>query len=252
MILHEEEIQDLESFSGYRFCNNITTIDKEEWIEKEIRIINQAQRFSGLVYAKIPNRNRKICLTFDDSPDKKNTPKVLDILKEHEIKATFFVLGKRVPRYSDLVRRMADEGHYIGIHTQNHYDLTLLSNEEIRSEIMISSQNIKKAIGKVPTFFRPPYGALDDRVIQVLRDMGMKIILWSVNTCDWLERKPENIIHNVTRHTNNGDIILLHSYVGKEPTVKALPEIIKILKAKKYEFATVEQLLTASGYLPQK
>lgn len=247
-MVYDDKIQNQDILSGYRFCNKVTPEDKEEWREKEYRNKKLADRFPGEIHTSVPNKKQRICLTFDDAPDKKNTPKILDILKEHKVKATFFVLGKRVPRYSGLVRRMESEGHYIGGHTQSHPDLTSLSNEEIKSEVMVSSRKIKNVIGRVPDIFRPPFGLLDDRVIQVLKEMGLDIVLWSVNTCDWLERKPENIIHNIISHTNSGDIILLHSYMGKEPTVRALPEIITGLMARNYEFVTIDQLLSVPGY----
>lgn len=231
------------------FPDTMSDREKEDWKRWKYETEGWANQYPKLIYVKGASYKKQVCLTFDDAPDKKNTPLILDILNQYNVKASFFVLGRRIIRYPEMVLRMDEEGHYVGCHTYTHPDLTKVNLKEIEKEIESSSGLIKRIIGKTPVIFRPPYGKLNNRVVEVLSERDIKAALWSINTYDWLERKPENIIGGIMNHAKSGDIILLHSYVGKEPTVKALPGIICTLRQKGYELVTIDELLSIPGYI---
>jgi len=179
-----------------------------------------------------------VALTFDDGPHKDMTPRILDILKKYNAKATFYVLGNRVSYYPDVVKRAYEEGHEIGNHTWTHPDLTNLSKEELLKEIDTTSNEIAKVTGKAPTTIRPPYGAFNDALKQYL---NMPIITWSVDTLDWKHRNKEKITQTVQNMTTNGSIILMHDI--HESSADALEDILVNLTQQGYHFVTVSELL---------
>ncbi|MGL4798878.1 MAG: polysaccharide deacetylase family protein [Cellulosilyticaceae bacterium] len=203
-----------------------------------------AKMFPKMVFLNGQKDEKVVGLTFDDGPDKHYTPLILDVLKQYHIQASFFVHGNRAKRYKDLVKRMADEGHYIGGHTCTHPDLRMLTPEKIMSEIQEGCDVIYKITGQNPEIIRPPYGELDLSVIQTLDRLDKKIMLWSINTYDWLEKTPTPIVNNVINHIRPGDVVLMHSYTNKRPTLEALPKMIEQLQWRGYRFARVDELIT--------
>ncbi len=182
-----------------------------------------------------------IALTFDAGPGK-DTPELLDTLKEEQVPATFFLLGKNhVKKYPDVVKRLADEGHEVANHTWTHGILTDLTTDEIRAELGRTQQAIKDITGKEPTLMRPPQGRTDEDVTRVCKELGLSQILWSVTAKDYSTKDPALIKKRVLEQADRDGIILLHDiYDG---TVPAVPGIIKALKAKGYTFVTVPQLM---------
>lgn len=190
---------------------------------------------------------KKVALTFDDGPDDKYTPKILDILKSNQVKGTFFLVGEHVNRYPVIVKRIVLEGHAIGNHTWDHSDLTKQSKDKIFEEINKTDEAVKNAAGISPSLFRAPYGAVSTNVLAAAETTGHKTIGWSVDTLDWDGKSVSEILHNVRNETHPGAIILQHSAGGKggnlDHTLEALPQIIHYLKQKGYTFVTVPQLL---------
>ncbi|MBC9712464.1 polysaccharide deacetylase family protein [Streptomyces sp. TRM66268-LWL] len=182
-----------------------------------------------------------IALTFDAGPGK-DTPELLDTLKEEKVPATFFLLGKNhVKKYPDVVRRLADEGHEVANHTWTHGILTGLTTDEIRAELGRTQQAIKDITGKEPTLMRPPQGRTDEDVTRVCKELGLSQILWSVTAKDYSTKDSALIKKRVLEQADRDGIILLHDiYDG---TVPAVPGIIKSLKAEGYTFVTVPQLM---------
>jgi peptidoglycan/xylan/chitin deacetylase (PgdA/CDA1 family) len=179
-----------------------------------------------------------VALTFDDGPHKTLTPRLLDILKQEDVKATFFVLGSRVEYYPDVVKRAADEGHQIGNHTYNHKNLSNLSESDLLNEIRDSAAAIERIIGSGPLALRPPYGAYNDMVKQ---DAGAPLILWSVDPQDWKYKNADTVYRNATDGVKDGDIILLHDI--HKTSVDAVENIIEKLKADGFTFVTVDELI---------
>ncbi|WP_019243377.1 MULTISPECIES: polysaccharide deacetylase family protein [Bacillus] len=179
-----------------------------------------------------------VAITFDDGPHHQLTPYILDILKKHKAKATFFVLGNRVEYYPEIVKRTFDEGHEIGNHSWSHPKLTSLSQQELRNQIYHTSSAVAKITGVAPATIRPPYGAFNDQVKQVLNG---PIVNWSVDTLDWKHHNKEMIKKIVREKTRNGSIILMHDI--HSATAQALDSVLTELSQKGYQFVTVSQLL---------
>jgi peptidoglycan/xylan/chitin deacetylase (PgdA/CDA1 family) len=183
-----------------------------------------------------------VALTFDDGPHPTNTSNLLDILKQEDVQATFFVLGTRVDYYGDIVRRAYQDGHQIASHTRNHKDLTKLSAADRGREINSTIASIEGTIGVKPTAMRPPYGALNEAV---KADAGMALVLWSVDPEDWKYRDADTVYNHVMSRTRDGSIVLLHDIHAT--TVQAAAKIVPALKAEGYTMVTVDQLIKARG-----
>ncbi|MFR9796806.1 polysaccharide deacetylase family protein [Streptomyces sp. MS06] len=191
-----------------------------------------------------------IALTFDAGPSE-NSARLLDILKEKRVPATFFVLGKRhMEKYPRLVRRMAAEGHEVGSHTWDHKILTGLGRAQIREELDRTDKEIARLTGHRPTLMRPPQGRTNDTVHAVCRELGLSEVLWSVTAKDYKTDDPAVITRRVLAQSSRDGIILLHDlYPG---TVPAVPGIIDALKERGYAFVTVPQLLAPGKAEPGK
>jgi peptidoglycan-N-acetylglucosamine deacetylase len=185
-------------------------------------------------------RYKCIALTFDDGPWP-YTPELLDTLKKHKAKATFFLLGRKVANRPELTQRIVKEGHEIGNHTWNHPDLTTLPDQEIISEMTSTSDVIYRTVGKAPTMMRPPNGATDARVGQLMAELGLPQILWTGSTLDWQARDVKVITKRTISLAKRNGVILLHDIVPE--TVKAMPAVLTALEKQDYRFVTVTTLL---------
>jgi cellulose synthase/poly-beta-1,6-N-acetylglucosamine synthase-like glycosyltransferase/peptidoglycan/xylan/chitin deacetylase (PgdA/CDA1 family)/spore germination protein YaaH len=202
---------------------------------------------------------KKLALTFDDGPDPAWTPKILDILKEKNVSATFFVIGLDANRWPEILRREYAEGHEIGNHTYTHPDWenSNLSPTQIRWELNLTERLIESIVGAKSLLFRPPYGidhqpeyAEEVSHLPLAQDMGYIIIGQKVDPNDWSQLSPgvplpaKNIVENVSREASKGNIILLHDGGGnRRQTVLALPQIIDTLRGQGYEFVSVPDLI---------
>jgi peptidoglycan/xylan/chitin deacetylase (PgdA/CDA1 family) len=185
------------------------------------------------------DQNKKyVALTFDDGPNDTTTLDLLKILKDNDVKATFFELGQMVDRYPEVSKKVHEEGHEIASHSYSHPQLNTLSPEDVKAEITKTDKAIYQATGVLPKNLRPPYGAIDQQSAQAA---GKSIIQWSVDTEDWKLKDPNKILKVVQNNVYDGSIILLHDIHPK--SVQAVPGIIQTLKAQGYEFVTVDQLL---------
>ena len=189
---------------------------------------------------------KKIALTFDDGPDNLITPRILDILKEKGVPATFFVVGQQVSYFPNLSKRMVNEGHTIANHTWDHPELSKLYTSQVIQQITSTNEIIERVTGVKATLFRPPYGDFTAADALVFDRLGLKNILWSVDTIDWSGTSAEEILAIIHRDKSPGDIILQHNFQNSklEGTVQALPQIIDQLRAEGYEFVTIDALLT--------
>ena len=200
---------------------------------------------------KVPERKpldpdgKYVALTFDDGPHKTNTERVLNSLKEFDVKATFFMLGNQVDYYPSLVQRVAKEGHEIGNHTNTHPDLSKVDANRVQKEFETTNQRIYDVIGRYPTVFRPPYGSYNNNTITQATNLNLPIIMWSVDSLDWKTKNATSINHEILSTTTNGSIILMHDI--HDATADALPSVLKNLKEQGYSFVTVSQLLEWSG-----
>ena len=181
-------------------------------------------------------------MTFDDGPSAALTPKLLDLLAAHHIKATFFVIGENVAEHPEIVARAAREGHEIASHSWSHPNLAKMSQESVRSQLQRTDDEIKSAIGKRPTLFRPPYGSITEREKRWIHDeFGYDIILWDVDPLDWKRPGPAVVRSRILKETRPGSIVLSHDI--HPGTIEAMPSTFDELEAKGFKFVTVSELL---------
>lgn len=196
----------------------------------------------------VANRNasKQIAITFDDGPSEKYTPEILDILREYNVKATFFVVGKNAESFPEIVKSEYNDGHEIGNHTYSHPQMKAITTNQADEEIKKTQEIIEKIIGKPPKLFRPPGGYLNNSIVDKITSNGCKTVLWSwrQDTRDWESPPVEKIVNTVLSNLKDGDIILFHDYNShKSPTPEALKIIIPKLKERGYEFVTVSELV---------
>ncbi len=189
-----------------------------------------------------PRTQKVVALTFDDGPSE-FTPQVLDILRREHARATFFVIGESVGGREELLRRELDQGNDIGNHTYTHID-TSSASAQVSGELDQTTAAIKRATSFTPCLFRPPYGSKSPQSIALARSKGLKTINWDVDTSDYERPAFGNITQRVLTGVRPGSIVLMHDGGGaRDQTVRALPQIIKGLRAKGYRFVTLDQLL---------
>ena len=183
-----------------------------------------------------------VALTFDDGPKPKTTPKLLDGLDQRGVKATFFLIGKQVEEYPELVERMAASGHQIGIHTYDHVILTGLNQTDFDAQVGRTRQILYDLLGYDDFLLRPPYGESDDAVKKYA---DAPIILWSVDPEDWRDRNVQREVAHIVSHVQDGDLILLHDIYPE--SVDAALQVIDQFHQAGYVFVTVEELFAARG-----
>lgn len=198
-----------------------------------------------MLYKGKPDQ-KQIALTFDDGPDHRFTPGVLNVLKKHDVKATFFLLGTRVEKYPDMVERIEKEGHIIGNHTYWHPDLTKSGVQNMVWEIKKNDKALKRITNNVSDLFRAPYGAMNDNLVKKLKGMNYRGVGWSVDSEDWKSLSAEEIKQNILNQVHPGAVILMHSAghwsQDLSGTAEALDELIPYLQKQGYEFVTVPEL----------
>lgn len=180
---------------------------------------------------------RVVALTFDDGPNAKYTEILLDGLKERGVKASFFLIGECIEGNEEIVKRMDEEGHLVGVHCLHHTDLTREKPDEANSQLEQTKSMIEAVTGKTPEYVRPPFGSWNE----TLGDkVSMEPVFWNVDSIDWKLKNTARIVNKVMKDTKNGDIILMHD---EFPTsVEAALQIIDNLLANGYTFVTVDEL----------
>ena len=192
-----------------------------------------------------------IAMTFDDGPHVQNTPRLLDMLKERNIKATFFMVGENAAHYPQIVKRIIAEGHVIGNHSWTHPQLSKMTDAGVRDELQKTQDAIIAGCGIVPKLMRPPYGAFTQRQQRWCNgEYGYKIILWDVDPEDWKYRNAEHVESEILKQTVAGSIILSHDI--HKTTVDAMPTTLDKLLAKGFKFVTVPELIAMDHPVPPK
>ncbi len=183
-----------------------------------------------------------IALTFDDGPHGVNTPRLLDMLKQRKVKATFFVVGQCVAEYPEIAKRIVEEGHEIANHSWSHPQLTKLGEGGVTEQLGKTHDVIHQTTGVATKLLRPPYGAFtQNQQAWAYRKWGYKCILWDVDTLDWKIRSASHVQSEILGHTVPGSIILTHDI--HKTTIDAMPASIDGLLAKGFKFVTVSELL---------
>lgn len=176
-------------------------------------------------------------MTFDDGPFPETTPKLLEVLNDHNIKATFFFTGKNVEQYPELVRQTMQAGHQIGNHTYKHLPPLLISKGLFEQEVDATNRLIKNACGEAPKVFRPPYGLIDTNKASTLQEREMMCVYWGPVAEDWNEVGVSEVVRRIVRQTRNGSVIVLHeSRKNSKQCLQSTHEIVKWANEKGYQF----------------
>lgn len=204
-------------------------------------------KYPNTVVLRGSHEDMRVALTFDDGPDRRFTPQVLDVLKKHDVKATFFLMGSRIKALPDVTRRIDQEGHSIGNHTYWHPKLYRESTDRMKWEVTETDDILNEVIGYRPKLFRAPYGGLNEELVENMAEMDLTVVGWSVDSLDWMQLDAEEVQKNVLSNTQPGSIILMHSgghwTQDLTGTVKSLDQIILKLKQDGIKFVTVSELL---------
>ena len=189
---------------------------------------------------------RIVALTFDDGPSI-ITDRILDILEYHDVVATFCVLGSRIARYESTLIRTHEAGHEIIGHSWNHARFTQLSRANISEQLVRTNNEIYRVLGVTPAFHRPPYGLMNNAVIEISEDLDLAILMWSVDPRDWeYDATPESIYEHIMDHIFDGSILLFHDI--HEVTIYAIDKLVPSLLEQGFVFMTASELLYYSDY----
>jgi peptidoglycan/xylan/chitin deacetylase (PgdA/CDA1 family) len=197
---------------------------------------------------------KQAALTFDDGPDDYWTPQILDQLSRYNVQATFFCLGDLIQQNSSTLQKIVEKGHIIGNHSWNHPSLPEISLDEMRMQIERTNDEIYRVIGLRPHLFRPPYGDLDEITFSEILSLNFKIVLWKIDSQDYLGLTGLQITANVLSKVQPGTIILMHCAAydhqnSMAGTVEALPTIIETLSNEGYDIVPISQLANIPAYL---
>lgn len=215
----------------------IKTFDEE--FRKESDILTQP----STLIAKVNTNDKQIAFTYDSGFEDNETYQILNILKKHKVKATFFLTGVWVEKFSELAKSIAYEGHEIGNHSYDHPDMVNISHDEIVENILKGENAIKKIIGIDPhPLFREPFGSWNKKVFKAVGAAGYKYsIYWSIDTIDWQHPSTRVIVNRILRKAKGGDIALMH--VDGNHTAEATDIAIRNLRATGFRFVTIGELL---------
>ena len=211
---------------------------------EEIAAQSSREERQGLYLPKLirgNSREKLLALTFDDGPHPQFTERLLALLKQEKVRATFFVVGKMVEKHPELLKDIVDQGNLIGNHTFSHVTLTKIPENEVRAEYEACNDIVEDVTGIRMKFCRPPGGDYDRHVIRAATDQGLTTVLWTDDPGDYANPGTHVIERKTLDRLSNGGIILLHD--GIEETIKVLPQIIAYARDHNYQFVTVDQLM---------
>lgn len=196
----------------------------------------------------VDTEEKKIAISFDAAWGAEDFPKIMEVLDKHNIKTTFFMTGEWVEKYPDCVKTLVEKGHDLGNHSATHPDMTKLSKEAQKEQILKVHDAVKKLTGYEMELFRPPYGAYNNEVIRTCYEMGYYPVQWSVDSLDWKDLSATEIINKVCNHKalDNGAIILCHN--GAKHTAEALDEMLTNLKNQGYEIVPISELIIRENF----
>jgi peptidoglycan/xylan/chitin deacetylase (PgdA/CDA1 family) len=196
-----------------------------------------SSQITSTVNSNIVEIDKNIALTFDDGPNKIITPQILNVLKENNCNATFFVLGNLVKNNRNIIEEIYNSGNEIGNHGLNHTSFYKLSINEIKNQIDNTNEYIYNVTKEYPTFIRPPYGCINQ---DIKNNINCPVALWSIDSKDWSNISKETIINNVLNNVKDGDVLLFHD--TKNKTLETIKELIPLLKNKGFQINSLKQL----------
>jgi peptidoglycan/xylan/chitin deacetylase (PgdA/CDA1 family) len=203
----------------------------------------------GRTFLGLPTGSHQMALTYDDGPNDPYTERLLELLDRHQVKATFFLIGRFVKQRPDLARALVAAGHAIGNHTWDHPNLIFCSVAELRRQLRQTQQAIFDATGVGAKLFRPPFGGRRPDTLSVARSLGLQPVMWNVTCRDWKAKSADEIVGYAERQIRGGDVILLHDGefhrigVDRSRSVAATSSILLRYKGEGYEFSTIPQMM---------
>ena len=206
----------------------------------------------GNTFTGLPAGTRKLAITFDDGPNDPWTPRLLDVLAGHNVRATFFMIGSYVRRHPDIARMVA-AGHDIGNHTFSHPNLIFTSPASARTELAQCNASIEDATGQPAVFFRPPFGGRRPDVLRAVAAAGLQTIMWRASSYDWSLPTSDAIVNRVQGQIRGGEVILMHDGShrsfgsDRSRTIAAADELIRHYRDQGYEFLSVGEMLRVNS-----
>ncbi|MDN4494813.1 polysaccharide deacetylase family protein [Ureibacillus aquaedulcis] len=213
------------------FINPILAPEFRTETKSEITILTPIQK---------EKPGKRVALTFDDGPHRTITNEILNMLDKYDAKATFFMVGKQVEENTTVAKDVLARGHEVGNHTWNHAKLTKLTSKSILSEVNSTNNMIFKATGQYPTVFRPPYGAKNKQVTELMK---VPVVLWTIDTLDWKYRDSSKLLPMIQKNIRNNDIILMHDI--HQSTADGLESVLIYLQKQGYECVTVSEIINS-------
>ena len=211
-----------------------------------IKYIGSLKECTKMPIHSVDVDNKRISLSFDVAWGSKNIDDILEILDKYELKTTFFMVGSWIDDNEELVKKIDKNGHEIGNHSDTHANVLNLSKEDVELEIENTAKKISKVTSKEATLYRPPFGEIDDKTIEICEELGYKPIKWSIDSLDWKELGPVHITEKVIKESQPGSIILFHANV--ENNKEYLDSIISNLLEDGYEIVPVSELIYQEDY----
>jgi peptidoglycan-N-acetylglucosamine deacetylase len=207
----------------------------------------------GRTFIGLNDGSKLLALTYDDGPNDPWTPRLLEVLARHGVRATFFMLGRYVRQRPEIARQVAEAGHVIGNHTFSHPNLIFSSPARIQAQIDECHHVLTEAIGEHSKLFRPPFGGRRPDVLSGARRKGLIPVMWSVSAYDWNAGAPEKVERKVARQVRGGDVILMHDGghlafgTDRSASVAATDRIIARYKTEGYRFVSVTEMMKEDG-----
>ena len=209
----------------------------------------------GRTYLGAGRGSRQIALTYDDGPNDPHTLHLVEVLAKHEVKATFFMIGRFVAEKPEIARAVARAGHVIGNHTFSHPNLIFCSAARVCDELEQCRQILNDAVGEHSNLWRPPFGARLPHVLGVGRKLGLEPVMWTVSSNDWKIRTADGIERRVAERIRGGDVILMHDGAhvrmgaGRARTIEATDRLIRWCEDRGYEFVSVAEMMESAAHL---
>lgn len=217
--------------------------------DETIDSVKQSTTLQNNLRGSILDFQPRVALTYDDGPNPDYTPALLDVLKQHNVKATFFLMGAYVDMYPDLTKRILEEGHVIGNHTYNHFDLATLPEDQIIQQVEWTQESIKDVTDYVPRLYRLPFGSGNAGVVDIINGhFGMKSIMWNIDTMDWSSHDTNSILEVAEANLQQNSMVLMHD--SHPAAVEATDILIQRLKDQGYRFVAADQIDLGFEYFP--
>jgi len=205
--------------------------------------------FTGIRPGSKESRSKQLALTYDDGPNDPHTLRLLEVLAKHNVKATFFLIGRYVEQRPDIVREVVKAGHIVGNHTFSHPNLIVASARQTRTQLQECQRSITQAVGQHSPLFRPPFGGRRPGTLRNARSLGLLPVMWNISGQDWKGYSADEIKHRIRRQVRGGDVILLHDGshitmgVDRSQTILATDLLIPEAKSEGFEFVTIPEMM---------